>query len=267
MVYCERVQKIGTCSARLPAWGTTLVLVTLASGCAPSVSAPTGIRLDGIKTSVGLRPKLSTKAYMSADRSTADIYLSDLPEAALQTHASLAGVSGTIVHVHLFTLPKAGKTPIDDTASTATVRTLVVSNGHLGVYGGGGFMMPSGRPGGKSMGGSIRAASVRLTGTTPGFDDKMGAAEFSATVSAPLDEPRARIIASRFEELVRMTTPVAVGTPDKVDEKITTDSFGVPLDPASPRGQAEADAEEANRDEAPPAPARDPIPENQVPKR
>lgn len=231
------------------------------AACSRSVSAPSGVRLDGIETSVGVRPQLPTKAYISMDTSTADMYLTDLPESALAPHAGLAGVSGTIVHVHLFTLPKAGKTPIDDTASTATIRTMIVSQGHIGVYGGGGFMMPSGKPGGKSMGGSIRAASVRLTGTTPGFDDKMGAAEFSATISAPLDEPRARALASRFEELLRITTPVAIGVKAPADDAVATDSFGVPLDPASPRDQAEADAEKAiEKDAAPPKPAPDPAP-------
>lgn len=241
------VHKVGTCSVfphhaiRIAAVAALLVAPL---GCSRSVTAPTGVRLDGIESSVGLRPRLATKAYMNEDNSVADIYLTDLSDEALQLRAPLDGVSGTIVHVHLFALPKAGKTPIDDTASTAAVRTLVISNGHLGVYGGGGFMLPSGKPGGKSIGGSIRAASVRLTGSTPGFDDKMGAAEFSASVSAPRDEPRARALASRFEELVRLTTPVSIGVTED-DEAITTDSFGVPLDPDSPRDQAEADAERA----------------------
>lgn len=245
------VHKVGTCSvlrlAALRAASIAALFVAL-SGCSRSISAPTGVRLDGIESSVGLRPRLATKAYMNEDNSVADIYLTDLSDEALQLRAPLDGVSGTIVHVHLFALPKAGKTPIDDTASTAAVRTLVISNGHLGVYGGGGFMLPSGKPGGKSIGGSIRAASVRLTGSTPGFDDKMGAAEFSASVSAPRDEPRARALASRFEELVRLTTPVSIGVTEG-DEAITTDSFGVPLNPDSPRDQAEADAERAIEEE------------------
>lgn len=245
------VHKVGTCLdwRTLVSLSAAFAAGTLAApGCSRSVTAPTGVRLDGIESSIGLRPRLATKAYLNEDNSEADIYLTDLSDDSLKLRAPLDGVSGTIVHVHLFAIPKAGKTPIDDTASTAAVRTLVISNGHLGVYGGGGFMLPSGKPGAKSIGGSIRAASVRLTGSTPGFDDKMGAAEFSASVSAPLDEPRARAIASRFEELIRLTTPVSIGaTPD--EEAITTDSFGVPLDPDSPRDQAEADAERAIEEE------------------
>ena len=269
--YREHVKPIGTCS-QIPrmtlAFAACALLIATHIGCSRSVTAPSGVRLDGIESSVGLRPRLPTKAYINEDNASADIYLTDLPEEALSLSAPLDNVSGTIVHVHLFALPKAGKTPIDETASTAAVRTLVVAKGHIGVYGGGGFMLPSGKPGAASIGGSIRAASVRLTGSTPGFDDKMGAAEFSATVSAPRDETRARALAARFEELVRLTAPVAIGPESAPDEeKITTDSFGVPLDPNSRRDVEEQAAEreiEAERARnAPPPPQADPKAEPQ----
>ncbi len=170
---------------------------------------------------------------MTSDASTADLYFTDLSDESLSLGAELADVSGTIVHIHLFAIPKAGKTPIDRTASTATVRTLVVAQGHIGVYGGGGFMMPSGKPGGRSFGGSIAAASIRLTGTTPGFEDRIGAGEFSASVAAPLDDATARRVAARLEELVRYTSPVVIGdgVPTPEEEPIV-----VPIDigPASP---------------------------------
>jgi hypothetical protein len=211
--------KIGTCSHFFPL-GLVLVCLCLVSGCASSVGSASGIRLDGIESSIGLRPKPVTRAYASSDPSTADFYLTDLSEDALEVGSSLSGISGTITHVHLFAIPKAGKTPIDRTASTAAVRTLVIAEGHLGVYGGGGFMLPSGKPGSRSFGGSISGASIRLTGTTPGFEDRIGAGEFSARLSAPLDQANANRIAARLEELVRLTTPVVIGdgVPDDRDE-------------------------------------------------
>lgn len=148
---------------------------------------------------------------MNADASSANLYFTDLSDEALTPGSDLTGVSGTIVHIHLFAIPKVGKTPIDRTASTATVRTLVLAEGHIGVYGGGGFMMPSGKPGERTLGGSISSASIRLTGSTPGFEDRIGAGEFSASVAAPLDEASARRIAARLEELIRFTTPVEIG--------------------------------------------------------
>jgi len=262
--YGVRVNPIGTCSSTcLLTLAASILAAALApaSGCSRSVSAPSGIRLDGIESSVGLRPRLPTKAYINEDNASADIYLTDLAEDALLPRAPLDGVSGTIVHIHLFALPKAGKTPIDETASTAAIRTLVVSKGHLGVYGGGGFMLPSERPGARAIGGSIRSASVRLTGSTPGFDDRIGAAQFSASVSAPRDETRARVIAARFEELLRLTRPVVIGADADKAEEITTDSFGVPLDPESRRDVEEAAAEreiEADRAGTTPKPDAEP---------
>lgn len=202
--------KIGSCS-HFVCLGVILAFATLLLGCSPSVGASSGVRLNGISTSIGLRPRLVTKAYVHADASSASLYFTDLSDAALTPESDLAGVSGTIVHIHLFAIPKAGKTPIDRTASTATVRTLVLAEGHIGVYGGGGFMMPSGKPGGRSFGGSISGASIRLTGSTPGFEDRIGAGEFSASVAAPLDQTTARRIAARLEELIRFTTPVEIG--------------------------------------------------------
>lgn len=202
--------KIGSCSH-------FVCLIALAAfapvffGCSPSVGASSGVRLNGINTQIGLRPRLATKAYLSTDSSGASMYFTDLSDQALTPGSDLTGVSGTIVHIHLFAIPKAGKTPIDRTASTATVRTLVLAEGHIGVYGGGGFMMPSGKPGERSFGGSISNASIRLTGSTPGFEDRIGAGEFSASVAAPLDEAVARRIATRLEELIRFTTPVEIG--------------------------------------------------------
>lgn len=211
--------KIGTCSHPFAVW-LTIAFLSLSSGCTSSVGSASGIRLDGIDTSIGLKPKPVTRAYVSTDPSTADFYLTDLSEDALEVGSSLSGVSGTITHVHLFAIPKAGKTPIDRTASTAAVRTLVIAQGHLGVYGGGGFMLPSGKPGARSFGGSISGASIRLTSTTPGFEDRIGAGEFSARLSTPLDQPTAIRIAARLEELIRLTSPVTIGDgiPDDRDE-------------------------------------------------
>lgn len=202
--------KIGTCSRSFALW-VALACLSISGGCTTSVGSPSGIRLDGIDSSIGLKPKPVTRAYFSTDPSTADFYLTDLSEDALEVGSSLSGISGTITHVHLFAIPKAGKTPIDRTASTAAVRTLVIAQGHLGVYGGGGFMLPSGKPGARSFGGSISGASIRLTGTTPGFEDRIGAGEFSARLSTPLDQPTAHRIAARLEELVRLTLPVTIG--------------------------------------------------------
>lgn len=179
---------------------------------------------------------------MTSDASTADLYFTDLGEESLRVGAPLDGVSGTIVHIHLFAIPKAGKTPIDRTASTATVRTLVIAQGHIGVYGGGGFMMPSGTPGGRTFGGSIAAASIRLTGTTPGFEDRIGAGEFSASVAAPLDDATARRVAARLEELVRYTSPISIGdgSPEPEEESLET-----PID-IGPTGASEESESEGD---------------------
>jgi hypothetical protein len=65
-------------------------------------------------------------------------------------------------------------------------------------------MFPSGTPGDKSFGGSIRDASVKLLASTPGFADRLGAAELIAGVSAPEDESVAALMEHMFEYASRV---------------------------------------------------------------
>lgn len=173
------------------------------SGC----GTHSGITLTGVQsgTSLTLEPQLSV--YRFSDKNTADVYMTDLPKEVFDPQADLSGVSGQLTHVHLFVAPEAGKTPIDDTACSVTVRHVVVAQGQIGVYGGGGFMYPDKRPGREYFRGNIAGATLRLVAATPGFDNKLGAAELQAGVDAQLDEPMAGALAERLRSLVSMATP------------------------------------------------------------
>lgn len=227
------------------------------SACRSSITAPTGVRLDGIDTDVGFRPQLPNKAYIASDQSTADLYFTDLSDEALLLGSDLSGISGTIMHVHMFLIPRAGRTPIAYTASNATVRTMVIANGQIGVYSGGGFMLPSGKPGDETFGGAIRGATLRLTSATEGFEDRLGASEFTGSASAGLDPVRARQIAARLEELVRFATALEIGKPlEPREDDVPLDEYGMPLEPIetiiAPKGEddeADPDGTEGSSDE------------------
>lgn len=158
-----------------------------------------------------LVPALPTGVYRWTDANSADLLLTDLPLARLiDENDSLSDASGVIVHVHLFLVPAAGKTPIDASACNVAVRQFVISSGAVGIYGGGGFMYPSGTPGDATFGGELVEGSVRLVRATPNFDDLLGPSTASGSVRANLDQNAALAVLARVEALSRDVPPLPV---------------------------------------------------------
>lgn len=145
---------------------------------------------------------------MAPDSNTADVYMTDLPPAALEPGADLSDVWGQIIHMHLFVAPKPGSTPIATSACSVTVRSIVIACGEIGVYGGGGFLDPLTEPGEKVLEGAIRGASCRLVAATPGFVDRLGASEFRADFEVPRNDTQARNLAARLGEILALTTQI-----------------------------------------------------------
>lgn len=153
-----------------------------------------------------LRPAFTTAIYRAADRSTVDVYLTDLPLARLADPADkLDGLSGSIVHVALFLQPVAGKTPIDPTACSGSVRQLVIADGAAGIYGGGAFITTA-EPGKESLSGTVRGGTVRLTQASNDFNDLLGPASMEGAFTARYDDAACRAIAQRLQDAA-MTLP------------------------------------------------------------
>lgn len=199
--------KFGCGTAWAAALGAVL-LVGLLAGCGARTALGGGsVRVESIDEGTALRPALRLRAYRAEDRNTADIYLTDLTPEQLEPTVDPTTLAGSIVHVHMFIRPRSGRTPIEGTASTAAIRHVVLANGEVGVYSGGGFLLPSGNVGDSRFGGRISRATLRLTRSTDGFNDLLGAAEFSGAVSAPLDDAMAAKIEALLEEAAAQTRP------------------------------------------------------------
>lgn len=228
--------------ARASAWSATLGAGVLAAatlgGCGAGTS---GLRMQGVRTAGELIFDPPLTVYRFADRNTADVYMTDLARELLDAEADLSGVSGQFTHIHLFVSPEAGKTPIADEASSATIRHVVIADGEVGVYGGGGFLFPRRRPGREVFRGSIEGATLRLVAKSPGFYDALGAVTMDATVRAPLDEPMADALAQRLSSLLARTSPIATPTPDSEPES------------PAPNSPADRTAEETPAGKNPPA--------------
>lgn len=149
-----------------------------------------------------LSPRFTSVAYTSRTSESADIYLTDLSPGALDPGTPLDEVTGHLVHIHVFLIPKAGKTPIDPAASNVTVRHVVFVRGAIGVYAGGGFMLTEGRPGDAQFGGSLREATLKLVDASPTFHDALGPGRMRGVVRAPLDEGAAARMAGRLEDVM-----------------------------------------------------------------
>lgn len=184
-------------------WFALAAMLCLLTGCS-RVLQTSGVRFESFENGAVLAPTVTSSGYRAEDRSTADIYLSDIPLRDLNQADSLDDLTGTIVRVRMFVAPRPGKTPIEPTASTATIQAAVLAQGEIGIYGGGAFMLPSGKPGSRSFGGSVQGGSVRLLSATPGFEDLLGASRFTAGIHVANDEAAASILAHVFDQAGRV---------------------------------------------------------------
>lgn len=166
-----------------------------------------------------LSPDFRVLAYVRDEgEQAADLYLTDLSDDGIAAFFDDSGawtaLKGSIVHLHLFIRPYAGRTPIEPTAANAAVRWAVLAEGELGVYTGAGFVLPNRTITGDKLTGNLSGATLRLTHATPGFHDALGPSRLSMGFTAERDEETARALAQRLDAIARRAMPVEVPAPD-----------------------------------------------------
>lgn len=182
----------------------SLAIAFLLAGCA----SDRRLTLEATNGSTSLAVDYPTRVLVGTDAATADFYFTDLPPELWRPDADLSGVSGTLVHMHLFLPPAAGKLPMGENASNLTVRYIVIAGGEVGVYAGGGFFYLRGSPMDRHAGGSIRGASMRLVRATPRFRDILGAARFSGSFDATKQDEAATVLQARVRQVLEMAAKV-----------------------------------------------------------
>jgi hypothetical protein len=100
--------------------------------------------------------------------------------------------NGQFMHVELLWIPMAGRTPLDSSATNATIRYILLANGEMGIYGGAGFANPSSDPGTATMSVALKDASINLLESTPGFRDLLSPAQMTGVFNARRDEQMTR---------------------------------------------------------------------------
>ncbi|RNC80743.1 MAG: hypothetical protein ED559_02740 [Phycisphaera sp.] len=180
-----------------------LPILALAMSAAQGCGTYARVSLESPLSGATLRPNLTTTTYSYRDENTVDIYLTDLTpeELAIPFDDRAQGwPTGQLVHIHMFIRPSPGKTPIEPQASNATIRHLILAPGATGLYGGGGFLLPSGGADSGKFGGKITAGTLRLQASSPNFNDALGPTEIRASFKVKEDRELASKIARRFEE-------------------------------------------------------------------
>lgn len=193
-------------------------MMLISGGCAGmGIRRPSGpLVTSSVDGKRSLAPQFSTAVYMATDVAAAEIYLTDLPAARLVDGSDdLAGVSGSIVQMRLFIVPRAGNTPIGDTACNITMRHIVLSASpgggppEVGIYGGGGFLLPGSEPGDSTVSGTVSGVTLRMLALTPGFSDLLGSAEVSGGFVAKQDDKVARGLGVRVQRLLDRADKIA----------------------------------------------------------
>jgi hypothetical protein len=184
------------------------VLALVAGGCI----SDSRVKVASVNSDAVDAPTLPTAAYLTPDRNTAEVYLTDVEPGSLDPGTDLGRISGRIVQIRMFLSPKAGSTPIEPTACSIAIRHIVLANGAIGVYAGGGFLLPDENPGGSEFSGRISDATLKLVGQAGGFTDKLGPAVLSGTFAAHRNEALARKLAARVQDILSVVE-APVGAP------------------------------------------------------
>jgi len=175
-------------------------------------------------TPVRLRADLPTVIYSEELTSLSSIYATDLPLEAWglgpepRSPGGSPGLSfdelpdGQLLRADVLWRPQAGRTPLDPQATNIVVRYLVVKDGRVGLYEGGGFGRLRGRIG-RPIAVKLRNITLRLRWSSPGFVDALGPARLTADLRAVPDSAATR----RLHWTMSQTITDFVGEPMMVD--------------------------------------------------
>jgi len=188
-----------TARAGSPLAAALAIALAILPGCASTTRIDV-ISIDGPGV-MTIEP--ARAVYATPDRNAAEIYLTTLAPEILASDKPLAeDAGGVIIAINQFFTPLARRTPIADTASNASIRHIVVSGDQIGVYGGGGFVLPGGRPGDNTYRATLDEASLRLLRATPGFADRLGASELQGRIAASRNAPEAERLAALVRRIL-----------------------------------------------------------------
>ncbi len=129
---------------------------------------------------------------------------------------------GQVVRIDLLWVPKPGATPMDSSATNASIRYVIVADGELGVYVGAGFALPQGDASDASLTVRLRDGSLVLLESTDGFVDLLSPATLTGSFTATHNDQRARQLSAALRRLVNdaLGSNARTGATTPIDRRI-----------------------------------------------
>lgn len=163
---------------------------------------------------VTLRGGFESGIYTIADQNTATIILYDGP----MENPSQA------VTIRMFWNPHAGRTPIDPTATNATIQYVIFGDDgeQIGIYSGAGYLYPNSTVGADSFTGSVWQSTLRIADKSDGFDDTIGLARLEGRFTVTRDDlninSAIHTLNAQVRERLGRARMVRAITPSRIDE-------------------------------------------------
>ena len=169
---------------------TTVATAWLLASAGCSITPGGAVEIVGSgDTAVRLTSEFTTGTYAIEPAQTTVVF-SDIPYEELATGTAK---NGRFLHIEVLWRPRAGRTPVEPSSTNLSIRFVVVSNGEVGVYIGGGFAwIDGGKPADEAIGLEITGASVSLVDKTPGFVDLLSPATLVGELGALKNAENAR---------------------------------------------------------------------------
>ena len=158
---------------------------------------------------LALRSELRSGNVLTGDFTTAVYAFDDRNNVDVVLIEGTAEQPTQAVHIRMHWEPRAGRTPIDENATNATVRYIVFTGDGAGVYSGSGFLFPESNIGGGSFRGELRETAMRLADASENFSDRLGLAHATGGFRAKLDEAAA----SRLLRQIQLQLKEKLGYP------------------------------------------------------
>ena len=185
-----------------------LLLLLLALSCTLSACASGGgtFAVRSSTQPLTLRGDFDTAVYSFDGRNNVNVLLLEGP----------ADDPSQVVHIRMHWMPRAGSTPVDPSATNASVRYLIFTEEAAGMYSGAGFLSPRDGPGGERFTAALRSAALRLEDRTEDFNDRLGVAHASGSFSAR----HAPHLTARLLRMVQVRLQERLGYPRFVQRRV-----------------------------------------------
>lgn len=131
-----------------------------------------------------------TTVCMEGFANEGEIWMTDIPMDQLRSGNFR---NGQIIRLQILWTPIAGKTPLASTSTNLTIEHIIIADGEVGVYSGGGYCWSSGNPR-DGMHLIIEESTITLQEHTDGFVDLLTPANMTGDIASHWDPTTARQI-------------------------------------------------------------------------